>query len=251
MKKRNEDNHDNLGEPDDQLPAEVLKKLNELLERLHGWENLNIIKLKKEKIEEENNEKFEREKSVQINIYEKGSQHIDTQINWGASPPAQASPPAPASPLTPLQLARGTLGERGVDSFEKTRGLPWEKARQGEGGCLRQKRGGELPFGADTPLSALFRKNHHEELRKRIESWRPYLKSNAPETDALLMTWFEFDKDRIYANKVYRDLCELDHMGALNNSLSCLARYLAGHSNLSRSYSTLYQQLKLYRSESR
>ena len=65
------------------------------------------------------------------------------------------------------------------------------------------------------------------------------------------MTWFEFDKDRIYANKVYRDLCELDHMGALNNSLSCLARYLAGHSNLSRSYSTLYQQLKLYRSESR
>ena len=141
MKKRNEDNHDNLGEPDDQLPAEVLKKLNELLERLHGWENLNIIKLKKEKIEEENNEKFEREKSVQINIYEKGSQHIDTQINWGASPPAQASPPAPASPLTPLQLARGTLGERGVDSFEKTKGLPevlateeamrlWEKGRQ-------------------------------------------------------------------------------------------------------------------------
>ena len=264
MKKRNEDNHDNLGEPDDQLPAEVLKKLNELLERLHGWENLNIIKLKKEKIEEENNEKFEREKSVQINIYEKGSQHIDTQINWGASPPAQASPPAPASPLTPLQLARGTLGERGVDSSEKTKGLPeekarqgegamrlWEKARQGEGGCLRQKRGGELPFGADTPLSALFRKNHHEELRKRIESWRPYLKSDAPETDALLMTWFEFDKDRIYANKVYRDLCELDYMGALNNSLSCLARYLAGHSNLSRSYSTLYQQLKLYRSESR
>ncbi len=245
MKKRNEDNHDNLGEPDDQLPAEVLKKLNELLERLHGWENLNIIKLKNEKIEEENNEKYEREKSVQINIYEKGSQHIDTQINW------KASPPTPASPLTPLQLARGTLGERGVDSFEKTRGLPWEKARQGEGGCLRQKRGGELPFGADTPLSALFRKNHYEELRKRIESWRPYLKSDAPETDALLMTWFEFDKDRIYANKVYRDLCELDHMGALNNSLSCLARYLAGHSNLSRSYSTLYQQLKLYRSESR
>ena len=229
--------------------GEALEFINRLLERLHGWENLN------EKIEEENNEKYEREKSVQINIYEKGSQHIDTQINWGASPPTQphptASPPAQASPLTPLQLARGTLGERGVDSFEKTRGLPWEKARQGEGGCLRQKRGGELPFGADTPLSALFRKNHHEELRKRIESWRPYLKSNAPETDALLMTWFEFDKDRIYANKVYRDLCELDHMGALNNSLSCLARYLAGHSNLSRSYSTLYQQLKLYRSESR
>ena len=215
-----------------------LLQLNELLERLNqaGYKALG---------------------SININIYKPGSQHVDrveTQY-IGAYPPAQphptASPPAQASPLTPLQLARGTLGERGVDSFEKTRGLPWEKARQGEGGCLRQKRGGELPFGADTPLSALFRKNHHEELRKRIESWRPYLKSDAPETDALLMTWFEFDKDRIYANKVYRDLCELDHMGALNNSLSCLARYLAGHSNLSRSYSTLYQQLKLYRSESR
>ena len=138
MKKRNEDNHNSLGEPDDQLPAEVLKKLNELLERLHRLRDLNIIKLKKEKIEEENNEKYEREKSVQINIYEKGSQHIDTQINWGASPPA------PASPLTPLQLARGTLGERGVDSIETTKGLPEEKARLGEGECLRQKRGGEV-----------------------------------------------------------------------------------------------------------
>ncbi len=138
MKKRNEDNHNSLGEPDDQLPAETLKMINELLERLHRLRDLNILKLEKEGIEDE---KIENEKSVQINIYEKGSQHIDTQINWGASPPAQASPPAPASPLTPLQLARGTLGERGVDSFETTKGLPevlatdramrlWEKALQ-------------------------------------------------------------------------------------------------------------------------
>ena len=114
---------------------EALEFINRLLERLHGWENLKIIKLKKEKIEDEKNEIFEREKSVQINIYEKGSQHIDTQINWNASPPTQASPPAP------LQLARGTLGERGIDSFENARSLPevlateeamrlWEKGRQ-------------------------------------------------------------------------------------------------------------------------
>jgi len=135
MKKRNEDNHNSLGEPDDQLPAETLKMINELLERLHRLRDLNILKLEKEGIEDE---KIENEKSVQINIYEKGSQHIDTQINW------KASPPAPASPLTPLQLARGTLGERGVDSFETTNGLPEEKARLGEGECLRQKRGGEV-----------------------------------------------------------------------------------------------------------
>ena len=136
MKKRNEDNHNSLGEPDDQLPAETLKMINELLERLHRLRDLNILKLEKEGIEDE---KIENEKSVQINIYEKGSQHIDTQINWGASPPAQPHPTA--SPLTPLQLARGTLGERGVDSFETTKGLPevlateeamrlWEKAQQ-------------------------------------------------------------------------------------------------------------------------
>ena len=108
-----------------------LLQLNELLERLHGWENLNIKKLKKEKIEDENNEKYEREKSVQINIYKPGSQHVDrveTQY-IGASPPTQASPPTPLA------------GERGVDSFEKTKGLPgvlateeamrlWEKGRQ-------------------------------------------------------------------------------------------------------------------------
>ena len=147
-------------EPSDLLPAEILKMINELLEQLHELHNSKIKKFKKEKIEKLENsgklnnekiiklekegiedEKIEREKSIQINIYEKGSQHIDTQINWGASPPAQASPPAPASPLTPLQLARGTLGERGVDSSEKTKGLPevlatdramrlWEKGRQ-------------------------------------------------------------------------------------------------------------------------
>ena len=43
MKKRNEDNHNSLGEPDDQLPAETLKMINELLERLHRLRDLNIF----------------------------------------------------------------------------------------------------------------------------------------------------------------------------------------------------------------
>ena len=104
-------------------------------------------------------------------------------------------------------------------------------------------------FNDDTPLSALFRENHHEKLRKVIDSWRPYLIGGDASVNALAMTRFEFNKERIYSNKVYRDLCELDTLGALQVSLSQLARYLSAHSNLSRSYATLYQQLKNYRNE--
>ena len=104
-------------------------------------------------------------------------------------------------------------------------------------------------FDDETPLSTLFRENHHEEVRKAIESWRPYLIGDDASVDALTISYFEFDKDKIYSNKVYRDLCELDAHGALHVSLSQLAHYLADHTNLSRSYATLYQQLKNYRSE--
>lgn len=104
-------------------------------------------------------------------------------------------------------------------------------------------------FNDETPLSALFRANHHEELRKIIESWRPYLIGDDASVDALTISYFEFDKNRIYSNKVYRDLCELDALGALQVPLSQLAHFLADHTNLSRSYATLYQQLKYYRCE--
>ena len=105
------------------------------------------------------------------------------------------------------------------------------------------------PFDADTPLSALFRENHHEELRKVIDSWRPYLIDDDPSTDAFDLTRFEFDKKHIYSNRVYYDLLDLDAIGALKVSLSDLARYLADHSNLSNSYATLYRLLKKYRQE--
>jgi len=169
------------------LPADVLKMLNELLEQAHRKDQ-------------------NQQGSIVINVYEKGSQHIDNQINIGAHP----GPPQ----------GREKGGQSSTESIKE-----------------------------DMPLSALFRDNHHEELRKVIESWRPYLIHDNTNTDALELVRFEFDKDRIYSNKVYRDLCELDVHGALQVSLSQLARYLASHSNLSRSYASLYQQLKYYRSE--
>ena len=104
-------------------------------------------------------------------------------------------------------------------------------------------------FDKDTPLSALFRDNFHGELRKVIESWRPYLIDDDTSVDALAMTHFEFDRKRIYSNRVYYDLLDLDDSGALLVSLSQLSNYLANHTNLSSSYATLYRQLKKYRQE--
>lgn len=191
MNHKDGDNPDFLDGLGDMLPADVLKKLNELLARLHQADHTN-------------------HGSTVINIYEKGSlhvDHVDNQNFYNGS--------GPRLPKTP-----------------KTEDAPATKT-----------------FDQDTPLSALFRDNHHEELRMVIDSWRPYLSNDDAAIDALALNRFEFDKDRIYANRVYRDLCGLDARGALHVSLSQLARYLTGHSNLSRSYATLYQQLKTYRGE--
>ena len=189
----NEEVPDFLGGHGDLLPADVLKMVNELLEQLHQADSNN-------------------QGSTVINIYGKGSlhvDHVDTQYLYGDK---------------------------------------WVKALQNKVVADDQPLAAPS-FEKDTPLSALFRDNFHGELRKVIESWRPYLIDDDESVDALAMTHFKFDKNRIYSNKVYRDLCELDALGALQVSLSQLARYLADHSNLSRSYATLYQQLKNYRSE--
>ena len=191
MKFKDED-PDNLGGLGDMLPAEVLKMLNDLLERMQQYGHTN------------------QGSKIELVYVASGGQHVETQINLGTHP----NPP------------KGR--EKKASETEKDT---------------------NPPFNADTPLSALFRESHHEELRQIIESWRPYLKDNETDTKALELSHFEFDKDRIYSNKVYRDLCGLDVAGALKVPLSQLARYLADHSNLSRSYATLYQQLKYYRGE--
>ena len=146
--------------------------------------------------------------SIVFNIYEKGSMHIDRVDN------------------------QNFYG----DTSHKPKKTP-----KGEDASPTER------FGKDTPLSALFRKTRHEELRKVVESWRPYLISDDTTVDALAMTHFEFDKKRIYSNRVYYDLLDLEALGALQVPLSQLASYLADHSNLSCSDTALYQQLKYYR----
>ena len=148
--------------------------------------------------------------SIEINIYKPGSQRVDHVDNQYFYGDASSKP-------------KKTPKEENASTTER--------------------------FSKDTPLSALFRKTRHEELRKVIESWRPYLIGDDTTVDALAITHFEFDKKRIYSNRVYYDLLDLDALGALQVSLSQLASYLADHSNLSSSYTALYQQLKHYRQE--
>ena len=64
----NEEVPDSLGGLGDMLPADVLKKLDELLEVLHQKNHIS-------------------QGSIVFNIYGKGSQHIDNQINIGKTHP--------------------------------------------------------------------------------------------------------------------------------------------------------------------
>ena len=81
MKKRNEDDPDNLGGLGGMLPAEVLKMLNELLEQQHRTGHPN------------NGSKIE------IVYVASGGQHVETQINLAPPGPSkerkkEAEPPA-------------------------------------------------------------------------------------------------------------------------------------------------------------
>lgn len=83
MKKRDEDNPNYLEGLGDLLNTEILNKLNCLLERLHLLEDEKMKKLK-------------NEKGIEINIYEKGSWHVDNIENqhfhgekWAEQPTAE------------------------------------------------------------------------------------------------------------------------------------------------------------------
>ena len=115
----------------------------------------------------------------------------------------------------------------------------------------REKGGGEKPaaesFNDDTPLSALFRETHHDELSKIIESWRPYLTMDETNVEPLAINTFQFALEQIRPVSIYMDLAHLINHDALRSPMSVLADYMFRHSNLSRSKNALYVQLKRYR----
>ena len=87
MKKRNEDDPDNLDGLGGMLPAEVLKMLNELLEQQHRTGHPN------------NGSKIE------IVYVASGGQHVETQINIGAHPNEGSEEPTSVTP-PPEAMAR-------------------------------------------------------------------------------------------------------------------------------------------------
>ena len=146
--------------------------------------------------------------SIVFNIYKSGSQHVDHVENQYFYGKTHPVPPC--------------LGRE-------------EKTLKGES------------FDDNTPLSALFRENHHEELRKVIESWRPYMVNDLSDMDALQLDHFEFNLTAIRPVSIYMDLVHLVNHDALRPPMSVLAAYMFQHSNLSRSEKALYVQLKRYK----
>ena len=216
---QNEEVPESLGGLGDLLPADVLKMVNFFNEpdEQSGTCSDSAMARKSrmkfnELLEQLHRKNKDHQGSTVINIYGKGSLHVDHVDN---------------------QYFYGDKWFKDLQNKETVTSPPSV----------------DPVFDKDTPLSALFRDNFHSELRKVIESWRPYLIDDDASVDALAMTRFEFDRKRIYSNRVYYDLLDLDDSGALLVSLSQLSNYLANHTNLSSSYATLYRQLKKYRQE--
>jgi hypothetical protein len=104
----------------------------------------------------------------------------------------------------------------------------------------------KIEMTADTPLSALFRKEHHGELIKIIDNWRSAI-VESPVGDALELSSFRFDFDRIRPMEVYMDLAQIIVKNGMRPPMSVLAHYMFTHSNLSKSESTLYGLLRKYK----
>ena len=123
----NEEVPDFLGGLGDMLPADVLEKLNQLLEMLHQTEG-------------------DKKGSTVINIYAQGSQHVDTQINIKASPP------------TPLRRARGVDSSETASHSTRHKGGELEECIRQSIALLMEERYGDEPlFNLQAHWQAVYR----------------------------------------------------------------------------------------------
>ena len=99
---------------------------------------------------------------------------------------------------------------------------------------------------ADTPLSALIRETHHQELALFLEQWCHFLKGDHSKTDLLQLSYFEFDLDCINVGKIYRHLAQLINHDAVIPNVTVLVRYMVEHSNLGVKWESVYRQINRY-----
>ena len=99
---------------------------------------------------------------------------------------------------------------------------------------------------ADTPLSALIRENHYDELKSFLEEWLVCLKGDNSNIDVFKLSYFEFDFDRINAGTIYRNLAQLVDHDAVIPDVTVLARYITDHSNLAAKWTSVYRQINRY-----
>ena len=148
-----------------------------------------------------------------------------------------------------IEVVYVASGGQHVDKIENqiVYGDKWTERQKDRKVAKVDKVASEAPFADSTPLSALFRENHHDKLKTVIESWRPYLLNDEKEREALALTSFVFDMEKIRPVSIYMDLVHLINQDALRFPMSVLAAYMFQHSNMSQSQNALYVQLKRYR----
>jgi len=146
MKKRNEDDPDNLEKHSEELSVEDLEFINRLLERLHQTDYIN------------------QGSKIEVVYVASGGQHVETQINIGASP--SLTPHSAEGRLqgkNPSPKGEGNFKGRGVDSFTDEQGIrtnfdtPAERIRHCIALLMQEKCGNEPLFNQQNHWQAVYR----------------------------------------------------------------------------------------------
>ena len=175
---------------------DALEFINRLLERLHQLEN-------------ERMKKSENEKSFIINIYERGSQHIDTQINNPPPPPPEREgrkeETLPHPGLTPNPRPPLTPPEGGGEMPEV---LSTDEAIRNSIALLMQEKYGEEP---------LFNQQNHWQAVYRILVDKGYCRdSDFDGFDTFIRTVIPEEVNKPYSKGSLKQISQTDFVRPFN-----------------------------------
>lgn len=99
---------------------------------------------------------------------------------------------------------------------------------------------------SETTISELFYSKYLDQVREVINKWRSSLIDDDPSVDVLQLKTFCFNRGILYFNSVIFDIMRLRKCGYVKVSIAVLARFFYEHSNLSKSFDTLYSRMRSY-----